>query len=756
MKSYVGIENCIRGDSAPCTCACPFELETRDFIEKLRRGSFDAAFKIYRNAVVFPDIVARICPQPCRSRCALRSAAPIELRALELATLRYTRSKKPTDFNMPPKTQRVAIVGAGLSGLACALRLASKRYQVTVYEKAARLGGSVYDYLPAEVALDDIERQLQFLDYTLKLNTEITALDEIEADAIYIATGANGPDFGLAAGVDADTTETTRPGVFLGGERLSATDPVLGIADGTHAARFIERWLMVGIMLRDANEPKDPPPQTRLRDEFFGVSDAPATRAADGEVYTKDETKAEALRCLKCNCDACVSRCDFMEFFRAEPKVVRERVEGTLMGSGGAIIAGNSKRLIASCSQCGACGEKCPEGIDIGAFILESRRKLHQDGSLPPAWNDFWQRDMAFSNGESAALFRTAPGHDSARFAFFPGCQLGASDPRYVGETYRWLLRHEPDTALMLACCGAPADWGGRGAAHTAWIERLRGEWERLGKPTLLFACPTCKRMLGAHLPEASGTSVYEHMAPWGLPDGAAATDEPVAVFDPCASRRESAMQQGVRTLLTQAGAVLTELPASGAEARCCGWGGNTTLASPKYVEEIVQKRIAQSDVPYIAYCTNCRDSFAQAGKPGMHVLDWLFGLNDMSRPSPGASERRENRRTLKAALRREIWKEDLPMEKAVRLTIDPALMARLDKELILADDLREVIERCEASGRKLVDQRDGHFIGHLSIGPVTYWAEYERAEDGWRVLNAYSHRLVLQERDRLSGQASV
>jgi Fe-S oxidoreductase len=439
-----------------------------------------------------------------------------------------------------------------------------------------------------------------------------------------------------------------------------------------------------------------------------------------------------------------------MEFFRVQPKVIRERVEGTFI-KGGAITEGNAKRLIASCNVCGACGDRCPEGIDIGEFLLRSRRRLHREEDMPPAWHDFWLRDMAFASGEEAGLCRPAPGGGPNRYLYFPGCQMGASDPRYVSESYRWILRHEPGTALLLGCCGAPAEWAGREEEREARVSDLRARWEELGRPTAVFACPSCRKMFLKYIPEMPGVSVYELMAPWGAPEAAAV--KPVAVFDPCSSRQAPEMQKSVRTLLSGAGFPLEELPAAGRDALCCGWGGGGAAANPAYAEKVTRKRMAQSETPYACYCTNCRDSFAEAGKESRHVFDLLFGLSGADRPATGASRRRENRTELQRMLLMEFWNEEKEAPQRVKLYITPELSRRLDKELILEDDLRQTIAACERSGKKLIDTRSGRMVGHLVLGPVTYWVEYEPFEDGWRVWNAYSHRLIVQERDKLAGR---
>ena len=84
-----------------------------------------------------------------------------------------------------------------------------------------------------------------------------------------------------------------------------------------------------------------------------------------------------------------------------------------------------------------------------------------------------------------------------------------------------------------------------------------------------------------------------------------------------------------------------------------------------------------------------------------------------------------------------------------MKLNISPELAECLDKDLILEEDLRQAIHFCETSGKKLIDTKTGRNIGHMVRGPVTYWVEYEPMEDGWRVLDAYSHRLVLQEQEK-------
>ena len=62
-------ENCRQWEKPFCTTACPFHVDILDFQEKMARKSFNAAYKTFRNAVGFPDIVAALCPEYCAACC---------------------------------------------------------------------------------------------------------------------------------------------------------------------------------------------------------------------------------------------------------------------------------------------------------------------------------------------------------------------------------------------------------------------------------------------------------------------------------------------------------------------------------------------------------------------------------------------------------------------------------------------------------------------------------------------------------------
>jgi len=127
-------------------------------------------------------------------------------------------------------------------------------------------------------------------------------------------------------------------------------------------------------------------------------------------------------------------------------------------------------------------------------FYRDFRRLLVNDKTFPAAFHDYFIRDMEFSGSEDYYLALDAPDGKKSGYAFFPGCQLGGSNPDYVLKAYRFLLDKLPGTALMLACCGIPAEWAGEQQMLDAHTAKLRADWERLGKPAMILACPTCQK----------------------------------------------------------------------------------------------------------------------------------------------------------------------------------------------------------------------------------------------------------------------
>ena len=119
-------ERCFNAEPASCSFACPFRLDLRSFLDKAANGKWAGAYKLLRSALTFPAVVAALCPHPCEEACQRRDLGdePIAVNALEQAALRCVKTRKAESYAIPPKTEKIAVVGAGMAGLAFALLMA--------------------------------------------------------------------------------------------------------------------------------------------------------------------------------------------------------------------------------------------------------------------------------------------------------------------------------------------------------------------------------------------------------------------------------------------------------------------------------------------------------------------------------------------------------------------------------------------------------------------------------------------------------
>jgi len=840
MEQYLkNFKNCRQKEIPFCAAECPFHIDIPAFIEKMKRGDFKSAFKTYRNAAGFPLIASALCHEPCKGVCPRRETdSAIELLMLEKAAIAYAGDKRPTDYNLPGKKKKIAVIGAGIGGLACALRLCMKKYEVEIFEATGRIGGSLWDLMDPAVFMADIEDQFQHENYVLHLNTPVRSVEDLEAgafDVVYVATGEGGEDFGLLStgldngGFGADNGSSGSKGYcamygntgWFAGGGLIGDEPVYALANGLFMGTVIDNFLKTGNLSNPGNVQ---PTCMHLDPEKLKERIEPV-RPENGVSFGEEEAKREAARCLECQCDFCRSYCDLTDFYNKWPLRIRDEIMATTLPGSAEVKMTPAKRLLSTCNQCGLCLETCPEDIDLGGLILAGRKSMHRQKKAPWVFHDFWLRDMDFANGEKAALAGVpgqalvdaaeksqagAPGQSPAgvpgsagqtagmaenprqtagmaenprqtagacEYAFFPGCQLGASDPGLVKSAFRYLQDKRPGTGLLLRCCGAPAEWSGDEEKFEGEIASINKLWTELGKPTLILACPTCEKKFKTYMADIPVISLYEIMDQWGCPQTRESyvpqPDTVYSVFDACAARKEPGMKEAVRRLAENTGYRLEPLKRHDAYEQCCGYGGQPGVANPEYAEFVAQKRIAESANPYITYCVNCRDIFIEAGKEAVHILDLLFGGGKPPKEPVTVSGRRKNRTLLKRELLKEFWGVETAEDKEEprkKVHISAEMAKKLNRERILEEDVAEVLSFCERTGRRVFHPETGTFSGYKEIGYTTYWVEYRAPqnhgrdneelelekpgqagrktpsdEEIYELVNAYAHRMKIE-----------
>ncbi|MFA5055889.1 MAG: pyridine nucleotide-disulfide oxidoreductase/dicluster-binding protein [Dehalococcoidia bacterium] len=764
-------DKCIQEEPPFCQAACPVHVDVRFLMQNIREGDYDKAYRMYARKVLFPGIISRVCDEPCKGSCIRKKLDdPLSIRLLEKAVVDYSESKDAGGYAAVKKRHRVCVIGGGLSGMSCALDLARRGYPVTLYEKSSKLGGRLRDIdpsiLPKQI-LDEEIRRLDDEEVEVIPNTEIKSLDNLDFAAIFIAAGSESAEFaGLRPKDEARpeykvTFETLQKGVFI---IPAASDKkyssIVAVLQGLQASRSIERYLKNTSLYH--NRENELSTDTCLYTNTSGEKKKQAIVPSDLiSGYTKEEAHEEASRCLLCECMECDRQCLYLNNYGSYPKVyIDEFVKWYSMpmvsyGAGGGRLAHGRKHQLNACSLCGLCKEVCPTELDMGLVCTELRKLVVADGRMPAAFHDFWLRDMEFSAGDDFFLVRSQPGVSKSKYWFFPGCQLGASDPSYVMNTYRYLTERVKDgVGLYLGCCGAPADWSGRTDILEKNIRTFRENWEGHGKPEVILACPTCHKMFTKYLDDVPVKSLWDIINEQGLPDGyRKGNGVEMALYDPCSSRYVPDVQKSVRNLLANMGYAIEELKMNGRYAQCCSYGGLISTVNPKLAQEIRDERVSASAKDYVTYCPNCRDDFAGNGKPTWHLLDMIFGEGSADgaiKTPPTRSGRLENRRQLKATMMETFWGEKMESQRQehekIKLILGDDVEKKMDDRYILLNEIKQVIHHAETNGVKFIDKGAGHSLAHLKIGHVTYWVEYEQSGDSYKVYKTYSHRIQIVE----------
>jgi len=758
-------QQCIQEQPPWCTATCPLHVDVRGFLRHAASGAWDEAWKVLHRTLPLPSVLGRICDAPCRAACKRSEAGEaIEVGALE----RVCVNQPPPRLRIQPLPSRdgsVAVVGGGLAGLTAAWDLSRKGYRVDLFDPDANPGARLLERHPDLLAEAVLEAELEVMErlgVTFHAKHPVNRPDFIATcrdthDAVFLSLeAADLICWGVE--VDAEGNPVLAPpvqsagleGVFAGG---LAESPVLQAAEGRWGATSVDRFLQKVSLT--AGREKEGPHGTALFTSLEGVPPLPAVPCSSPDgLYSLEEARAEASRCLQCVCLECVKVCPYLERFKGYPKKYAREIynnESIVMGSRLA------NKLINSCRLCGLCEVVCPEDFAMQDLCLQARRSMVRRRKMPPSAHEFALLDMAFSQSERFFLARHEPERMQSAFAFFPGCQLSATQPDQAARAYAHLRGNlEGGVGLVLGCCGAPAHWAGQEEACAWEAERLRRIWRDLGRPTLIAACSTCLRMFEDHLPEVDAISLWAVWTGEASPEIRFHPANPPALHDPCTTWDRPEVQASVRGMLAHAGISFEELPLGRGRTECCGFGGLMLNANPDLAQEVVHRRADQSESDYLAYCAMCRDRLASTGKRVLHLLDLFFppeGGDPASRPKVGWSERQENRARLRERLRRELWNEEtkeMEAHQAIRLIISDEARELLDRRRILVEDIQRVIHHAEETGDRLLHPETGRYKASFKPYKATFWVEYTPRDDAFEIHNAYAHRMEVVGGGRL------
>lgn len=751
---------CIQEEQPFCTAACPIHVDVRAFMTALARGDVREARRILDRSMPFPEILGRICDQPCQPFCKRSELGdPLAVGRLERFCVEATQAvvKLP---KLPDKGGKVAVLGAGLSGMTAALDLSRKGRPATLITSSSAIGGSLYQMadtrLPREV-FTQAETTLSGYGVTIQTGMVLdrqsvsSLLDEY--DAVY----CDWDDFDssllpFSLGVSDPLTLALERTSCFGGGGLEAGKPfsVMHQVDtGRRAALSVERALQ-NVSLTAQRE-KEGACATRMYTVTSYFAPAAEILPADEAAgYTAEEAQQEAARCIRCECMECVKQCVYLQEYKEYPKTLVRKFYNNQ-----AIVQGtrNANKMINACSLCAQCTVICPNDFPVAEVCRATRVEMVETGHMPPSSHDFALEDMHFSLGEFCRLSRHQPGTAISAYLFYPGCQLAGSAPDEVKHTYGFLADQlHGGVGLMLGCCGIPAHWAGRTALFSETMAAFTAEVAQLGNPKVITACSSCLSVFKEFAPELAVTSLWEVLDTLPLPPDHKRPSRPLTLHDPCTAREQPGLRASVRSLCAKLGIEVVEHVFNGETTDCCGYGGLMQFANKPLGKKAATHKAGRSDLDGLAYCAMCRDNLAAHGQPVAHLLDYLFAAGDqdpLARANPGFSQRHENRARLKNELLANLWQEDAlirPAHTALKLLSSQELEALLNSRLILIEDLQKVIHHAEQTGRYLINPANQRRLATYRPVRVTYWVEYEPTPAGFLVHNGYSHRMQLPE----------
>jgi uncharacterized 2Fe-2S/4Fe-4S cluster protein (DUF4445 family)/NADPH-dependent glutamate synthase beta subunit-like oxidoreductase len=188
-----------KGKYAPCRVECPAGVNVDDFLYLIAQRKFKDALELVRLSYPFPGVCGRICTHPCEGICERgRVDESISIRAAHrfLADFELASGREKAAPMELKKDSRIAVVGSGPAGLACAYDLIRRGYPVTVFEAQDQAGGmmryGIPEYRLPKSILDDEIAYIEELGVEIKTKAQIKKLEELfqqDFKAVFLSTG---------------------------------------------------------------------------------------------------------------------------------------------------------------------------------------------------------------------------------------------------------------------------------------------------------------------------------------------------------------------------------------------------------------------------------------------------------------------------------------------------------------------------------------------------------------------------------------
>ena len=192
----LGIFDCIH---APCMDTCPAHQDIPEYLMQTATGNFEEAAKVILRTNPFPQTTGMVCDHLCQTRCTrINYDSSVLIREVKRFVAETVLKNQDSERRSTSNGKKVAIIGAGPSGLTCGYYLAKAGFQVDIYESKSQPGGMVAGAIPSFRLPDedlniDINRMLSMgihIHYQSTVDNRLFETLKSDTDAIYIAAGA--------------------------------------------------------------------------------------------------------------------------------------------------------------------------------------------------------------------------------------------------------------------------------------------------------------------------------------------------------------------------------------------------------------------------------------------------------------------------------------------------------------------------------------------------------------------------------------
>lgn len=371
---------------APCKLVCPIGLNIPLMNRYIQKGNFSQAAQLIYFEMGLPESLCTVCPKYCENACRRKMIdAPVAITSIKHFTV--ASDKRVPLTSKLEKPAKIAIIGAGASGITAAFNLAKQGHSCVVFEKSGRIGGTLRTELSERGFQADLfDNEVHSIidsGIEIRINTAIdtTGLEKHlvpEYDIIINASGANiRSDEVQATGTtlqfEGDTLIIADKYLFSVGSAVKQDKQVIRrIGNAKRSAEAINNFLQSGDLIKVKKRFNSVTGKIQEEEEVEWLKECPEVTQRHSDPRIKEECIEEALNCLHCDCRA-ADNCQLRELAESldvgnpRMKLASHPIEKKI-NTTSKLIYENAK-----CIKCGLCIRVSPDETNNPSLCFTGR-----------------------------------------------------------------------------------------------------------------------------------------------------------------------------------------------------------------------------------------------------------------------------------------------------------------------------------------------------------------------------------------------